>query len=51
VGKIQRFLGTRDAGMSDAIKWANSGDPHDRIFATYILGDIGTPGAIDICEP
>jgi hypothetical protein len=26
VGKIQRFLGTRDAGMSDAIKWANSGD-------------------------
>ncbi len=45
-GKIRRFLGTRDAGMSDAIKWANSGDPHDRIFATYILGDIGTPEAV-----
>jgi len=45
-GKIQRFLATRDAGMSDAIKWANSSDPHDRVFAIYILGDIGTPKAI-----
>jgi hypothetical protein len=44
--KIQRFLGTsHDAGMGDALKWANSTNARDRIFATFILGDIGTPEA------
>ena len=46
--KIERFLGiSRDAGMSDAIKWANSADPHDREFGAVILSDIGTPEAIE----
>jgi hypothetical protein len=46
--KIERFLGiSRDAGMSDAIKWANSNDPNKREFAVYVLQDIGTPDAIE----
>ncbi len=37
-----RFLGiSRDAGMSDAIKWAESDDPHDREFAIGVLVDMG----------
>lgn len=45
--KIERFLDVpRDAGMSDAIKWANSGDPYDRAFAADVFGDIATPEAI-----
>lgn len=45
--KIERFLGiSRDAGMSDAIKWANSDDHSTREFAVDILSDIGTPDAI-----
>lgn len=45
--KIERFLGiSRDAGMSDAIKWKNSDDPHDRAFAAWVLADIATPEAI-----
>jgi len=43
--KIQRFLGSRDAGMSDAIEWANSDNTHDRDFAISILFDIGTSEA------
>jgi hypothetical protein len=46
--KIERFLGiSRDAGMTDAIKWANSDDPYRRQFAADVLEDIGTPDAID----
>jgi hypothetical protein len=34
--KIERFLGiSRDAGMSDAIKWKNSDNPDDRSFAAW----------------
>jgi len=45
--KIERFLGvSRDAGMSDAIKWADSEDPNDREFAAWIFADIATPEAI-----
>jgi len=44
--KIERFLGiSRDAGTTDAIKWANSDDTHNRYFAKSILFDIGTPEA------
>ncbi|MFZ0889333.1 MAG: HEAT repeat domain-containing protein [Candidatus Binataceae bacterium] len=47
-GKIERFLGiSRDAGMSDAIKWANSDDSNRRDFAAAVLADIGTPDAIE----
>jgi hypothetical protein len=45
--KIERFLGTsRDAGMDDAIKLANSNNPDDREFAAWIFADIATPEAI-----
>jgi hypothetical protein len=45
--KIERFLGvSRDAGMSDAIKWADSNDPDDRRFAAWVFADIATPEAI-----
>ncbi len=44
--KLERFLGvSRDAGMSDAIKWANSDNPLDRSFAADIFADIGTSQA------
>jgi hypothetical protein len=45
-GKIERFLGSPNAGLTDAIEWANSDDPSTREFATDILLDIGTPEAI-----
>lgn len=46
--KIERFIGTsRDAGMSDAIKWKNSDNPNDREFAVEMLGEIGTPEALE----
>ena len=46
--KVERFLGiSRDAGMSDAIKWAESNNPLDREFAADVLADIGTPEAIE----
>jgi hypothetical protein len=46
--KIERFLGvSRDAGMTDAIKWADSADPIDREFASDVLADIGTPDALE----
>jgi hypothetical protein len=44
--KIERHLGmSKDAGMSDVIKWANSNDPAQRDFATGVLSDIGTAEA------
>jgi len=46
--KIERFLGIdKDAGMEDAMKWAGSSDPDERIFAIAVLEDIGTPSAFD----
>jgi hypothetical protein len=46
--KIERFLGIdKDAGMEDAVKWADSSDRDERIFAVAVLKDIGTPSAID----
>jgi HEAT repeat protein len=46
--KIERFLGIdKDAGMEDAVKWAGSSDPDQRIFAIAVLKDIGTPSAVD----
>jgi hypothetical protein len=44
--KIQRILGSPEAGIDDAVKWAKSGDPNDRKFAIDILYDIGTPTAV-----
>jgi hypothetical protein len=45
--KIQRFLGiSRDAGIEDAVKWAQSDDPVMRRFGAIVLADIGTPEAI-----
>jgi hypothetical protein len=46
--KIERYLSiSRDAGIGDAIKWANSDNPYERAFAADVLGDIATPEAID----
>jgi hypothetical protein len=46
--KIERFIGiSRDAGMSDAVKWTESNDPITRRFGTSILSDIGTQEAIE----
>jgi hypothetical protein len=45
--KIERFLGiSRDAGMSEAIKWANSDYPYEREFAVSNIADIKTAQAI-----
>jgi hypothetical protein len=47
IAKIERFIGiSPNAGMSDAIKWANSKNPHDSEFAVWIFADIATPAAI-----
>jgi len=44
--KIERFVGgPRDAGMNDAIRWANSNDPEERKFASDVLPEIGTTEA------
>jgi len=45
--KIERFLGARDTGIADAIKWAESDNPNDREFATDVLADIGTPESVE----
>lgn len=46
--KDERFLGiSRYAGMSDAIKWADSDSPYDRRFAADVLADIATPEALE----
>ena len=48
VTKSQRFLGiSPDAGMADAIKWADSNDPATRKFAVAVLAHIGTPEATE----
>jgi hypothetical protein len=48
--KIERFLGSADAGMSDAIQWANSDDERTREFASDVLLDIGSAEAIRYLE-
>jgi hypothetical protein len=45
--KIQRFLGSHNAGLDDAVKWAKSNDPDQREFAMSVLQDIGTKKAIE----
>jgi hypothetical protein len=46
--KIQRYLDiSRDAGMGDAVKWAESDDPATRRFAAVILSQIGTREATE----
>jgi hypothetical protein len=46
--KIKRFLGiSRDAGIADAIGWADSDNPGDRAFVAEVLADIGTPEALE----
>ncbi len=48
MAKMERFLGIdTDAGMEDAVKWAGSSDPDERIFGAAVLKDIGTPSAVD----
>jgi hypothetical protein len=45
--KMERFLKiSKDAGIADAIRWANSNDPGEREFAAYDLSDIGTAEAL-----
>ncbi len=44
--KIERFLGSKDAGMLDAIRWANSRDPYERTLAAHVFADMGTPEAL-----
>ena len=46
-GKIERFLGDKDAGMTDAIRWADSDNVNQRLFAIDVLSDIGSPDAIE----
>jgi hypothetical protein len=46
-GKIERFLGDKDAGMADAIRWADSDNVNQRVFAVGVLMDIGTPDAVE----
>lgn len=49
--KIQRYLGiSHDAGIGDAIKWAESDDPVTRRFATDLLTQIGTHEAIEYLQ-
>jgi ferredoxin len=46
--KMERFLGiSKDAGMGDAIRWANSNSPAEREFATAILPQIRTAEALE----
>jgi hypothetical protein len=48
--KIQRFLGiSRDAGMSDAIKWADSEDPNDANSRATYSPTSGSPRQSNIC--
>jgi len=43
--KIERFLGSKDAGILDAIRWANSDDSRERTLATQFFVDVSTPEA------
>jgi len=46
--KMERFLGiSQNAGISDALKWANSDHPEKRELAALVLLEIGTPDAIE----
>lgn len=46
--KMERFLEiSRNAGLLDAIRWAKSIKPEERMFASDILANIGTPQAMN----
>jgi hypothetical protein len=38
---IDRFLGSKDAGLTDAIRWANSKDPKERELAAQVFANMG----------
>ena len=44
--KVERFLGSKDAGMLDAMRWANSSDPQERILAAQVFADMATPDTL-----
>jgi hypothetical protein len=45
--KMERFLGKSvDAGMADAIRWANSDNPDHRELAAWVFGELRTPQAL-----
>ncbi|MBF6561103.1 MAG: hypothetical protein IVW56_12495 [Candidatus Binataceae bacterium] len=46
VAKIERFLGSKDAGMLDAIRWANSDDPRERTLAAQVFTQMSTSEAL-----
>jgi hypothetical protein len=45
-GKIERFLGSSNAGLLDAIRWAHSKYPEERKLAAQVFADINTPEAL-----
>jgi hypothetical protein len=46
--RIERFLGVSpEAGLHDAIGWANSSDPRQRELAVFAFLAIGTPSAVE----
>jgi hypothetical protein len=44
---IERFLGSPDAGIEDAIRWSQSSSKLDRIAAVNMFSSVGTPRALD----
>jgi hypothetical protein len=44
--KIERFLGAKDAGLTDAIRWANSADPLERTLAAQVMAQTGLPDGL-----
>jgi hypothetical protein len=50
VAKVQRILGTPDAGTSDATSWAASADAGTRVFAAQVLADIDTPTSLGVLQ-
>ncbi|MGD0288430.1 MAG: hypothetical protein ABSC63_02080 [Candidatus Binataceae bacterium] len=46
VAKIERLLGSKEAGMPDAIRWANSDDPRERTLAAQVFAQMGTSEAL-----
>lgn len=44
---IERFLGSPDGGIEDAIHWSQSSNKLDRIAAVNVFSSIGTPRALD----
>jgi hypothetical protein len=44
---IERFLGSPDAGIEDAIRWSQSSNQIDRLEAIQLFFNLGTPRALD----